>query len=64
MKQQLKQAIKNFQTLQNPQEAILSNPNVKQAIDLIKAAGNPQAAFMQLAKQNGLTLEDIKDIFS
>jgi len=64
MKQQLKQVIKNFQTLQNPQEAILSDPNIKQAVDLIKAAGSPQAAFMQLAKQNGLTLEDIKDIFS
>ena len=63
-KAQLKQAIRQFKSLQDPRQIILQNPNLKQAIDFIKSVGNPQQAFMTMAQQKGLTLEDIKDIFS
>ena len=63
-KQQLKQAIQQFRTLQNPQQALLSNPNLQKAISLIKSVGSPQQVFAQLAAQRGLTADDIKDIFS
>ena len=50
--------------LQNPQQAILQNPNLRQAIDFIKTVGNPQQAFIQLATQSGFTPEEIRDIMS
>jgi len=42
----------------------LQNPNLQQAMNFIKSAGSPQAALAMLAQQNGLTIEDLKELLS
>lgn len=64
MMQQLKGIMQQVQMAQNPQLALnqllMSNPQLKQAIDFIKENGNdPQTAFFNLARQKGIDPQTI-----
>ena len=57
--QPAKQALRQVMNLKNPQammnQMLMNNPNVQQAMNFIKQAGdNPAAAFVALAKQKGV----------
>ena len=57
--QPAKQILRQMMNLQNPQvmmnQMLMNNPNVQQAMNFIKQAGNnPAAAFTALAKQKGV----------
>ena len=57
--QPAKQALRQAMSLKNPQammnQMLMNNPNVQQAMNFIKQAGNnPAAAFVALAKQKGV----------
>lgn len=73
LKQQIqpaKQALRQAMSLSNPQammnQLLMNNPNTQQALSFIKQAGNnPQAAFIQLAKQKGVNPQEfIKELLS
>ena len=53
-------------TAQNPQammnQLIQGNPNMQQAMDLIRASGNdPKRAFYALAEQKGINPQEVLD---
>ena len=65
--------IKNMMNMirgaQNPQammnQLLMNNPNTKQVMDLVNAAGgDPQKAFYQLAQQKGINPQDILDMIN
>lgn len=61
---QIKQMIGMVNASSNPQammnQLFTSNPNMKQAVDLIKASnGDPKAAFYKLAEQKGIDPNEI-----
>ncbi len=66
LKQQIqpaKQALRQIMSLSNPQtmmnQMLMNNPNVQQALNFIKQAGNnPQTAFINLAKQKGVNPQE------
>lgn len=68
--QQAKQALRQAMSLGNPQvvmnQMLMNNPNVNQALNFIKQAGNnPQSAFLALAKQKGVDPNQfIKELMS
>lgn len=50
-------SLSNPQTMMN--QMLMNNPNVQQALTFIKQAGNnPQAAFINLAKQKGVNPQE------
>ena len=60
----IKQMMGMLNTAQNPQammnQLMANNPNMKQAIDLIKqSGGDPQKAFCALAEQKGVDPQEI-----
>ena len=66
-KEQIKQTLRQLKTIQNPQAMmqnyIMNNPNLNNALNLIRTVGNPRQAFINLAHQKGFTDEEINDIF-
>ena len=65
--------IKNMMNMirgaQNPQammnQLLMNNPNTKQVMDLVNAAGgDPQKAFYKLAQQKGINPQDILDMIN
>ena len=61
---QIKQMMQMFRSAGNPQAMInqmmMTNPQMKQAMDFIKASGgDPKAAFYRLAEQRGINPQDI-----
>lgn len=68
--QQAKQVLRQAMSLGNPQammnQMLMNNPNVNQALNFIKQAGNnPQSAFLALAKQKGVDPNEfIKELMS
>ena len=61
---QIKQMMQMMRSAGNPQAMInqmmMTNPQMKQAMDFIKASGgDPKAAFYRLAEQRGINPQDI-----
>ena len=61
---QIKQMMQMMRSAGNPQAMInqmmMTNPQMKQALDFIKASGgDPKAAFYRLAEQRGINPQDI-----
>ena len=63
---QIKQMMQMMRSAGNPQAMInqmmLTNPQIKQAMDFVKASGgDPKAAFYRLAEQRGVNPQTILD---
>ena len=61
---QIKQMMQMMRSAGNPQamlnQMMMSNPQIKQAMDFVKASGgDPKAAFYRLAAERGVNPQDI-----